>query len=138
MRSSFFIFLYPLMGRSDQLLTTSNPAVLLTAHRRFNVLHTATDVNFDRIAYLTKLIFRTKISLIALIDGEKQWHKAECELRCYFVRCVRLSRATLNSLFSSWPHRVIDQMGSEYREIHALCPCARIRSFSGATSQWSS
>jgi hypothetical protein len=42
---------------------------------RFNILHTAPDMNFDRIAHMAKLVFNTKIVLIALIDGSRQWHK---------------------------------------------------------------
>lgn len=44
---------------------------------RFNILHTSQDVNFDRIAHLAKLVFNTKIVLIALIDDKYQWHKAD-------------------------------------------------------------
>jgi hypothetical protein len=43
---------------------------------RFNILHTNPDVNFDRIAHMAKLVFNTKIVLIALTDGDEQWHKA--------------------------------------------------------------
>jgi hypothetical protein len=42
---------------------------------RFNILHSAPDVNFDRIAHMAKLVFSTKIVAIALIDGSKQWYK---------------------------------------------------------------
>lgn len=44
---------------------------------RFNILHTAADLNFDRIAHMAKLVFASKIVLIALIDGETQWHKTQ-------------------------------------------------------------
>ena len=47
---------------------------------RFNILHTSPDVNFDRIAHMAKLVFNTKIVLIALIDGEDQWHKSHTGL----------------------------------------------------------
>jgi hypothetical protein len=47
---------------------------------RFNILHTARDVNFDRIAHMAKLVFNTKIAAISLIDGETQWHKTESGL----------------------------------------------------------
>lgn len=46
---------------------------------RFNVLYSANDINFDRIAHLAKLVFHTKMVVITLVDGDKQWHKAECE-----------------------------------------------------------
>ena len=46
----------------------------------YNILHTAKDVNFDRIAHMAKLVFNTKIVLIALIDAETQWYKAETGL----------------------------------------------------------
>lgn len=47
---------------------------------RFNILHTSSDVNFDRIAHLAKLVFNPKIVLIALIDGDTQWHKSQSGL----------------------------------------------------------
>lgn len=47
---------------------------------RYGILHTAPDVNFDRLAHMTKLVFSTKIVLIALIEGDKQWHKSEAGL----------------------------------------------------------
>lgn len=47
---------------------------------RFNILHTSPDVNFDRIAHMAKLVFSTKIVLIALIDGAEQWHKSHTGL----------------------------------------------------------
>ncbi|PFH53107.1 hypothetical protein AMATHDRAFT_55552 [Amanita thiersii Skay4041] len=43
---------------------------------KFNIWHTAPDVNFDRIAHLVKLVFNTKGSLISLIDGHEQWFKS--------------------------------------------------------------
>ena len=36
---------------------------------RFNIWNTGHDVNFDRIAHLVKLVFNTRIVVIALIDG---------------------------------------------------------------------
>lgn len=39
---------------------------------RFNIVHTTPDVNFDRIAYLTKLVFSMKIVVVSLVDGEEE------------------------------------------------------------------
>lgn len=47
---------------------------------RFNILYTAADVNFDRIAHMAKLVFGTKIVIINLVDGEVGWHKSESGL----------------------------------------------------------
>ncbi|WRT66452.1 uncharacterized protein IL334_003410 [Kwoniella shivajii] len=47
---------------------------------RFNILHTTADLNFDRIAHMTKLVFNPKIVLIALIDSDTQWHKTQSGL----------------------------------------------------------
>ena len=47
---------------------------------RFGILHTAKDVNFDRIAHMAKLVFSTKIVLIALTDADEQWHKSQSGL----------------------------------------------------------
>lgn len=47
---------------------------------RFNILHSAPDINFDRIAHMAKLVFSPKIVLIALIDSDTQWHKAQSGL----------------------------------------------------------
>jgi hypothetical protein len=43
---------------------------------RYGILHTAKDINFDRIAHMAKLVFGTKIVLIALLDADTQWHKS--------------------------------------------------------------
>jgi hypothetical protein len=47
---------------------------------RFGILHTAKDINFDRIAHMAKLVFSTKIVLIALTDSDTQWHKSQTGL----------------------------------------------------------
>lgn len=47
---------------------------------RFNILHASSDVNFDRIAHMTKLVFNTKIVIISLTDAETQWHKTDMGL----------------------------------------------------------
>ena len=44
-----------------------------TGSSRFNILHTAPDPNFDRIAYLAKLVFSTKIATISLIDEYEEY-----------------------------------------------------------------
>lgn len=43
---------------------------------RFGILYTSSDVNFDRIAHMAKLVFNTKLVLIALTDVDKQWNKS--------------------------------------------------------------
>ncbi|RXK37056.1 hypothetical protein M231_05644 [Tremella mesenterica] len=57
-----------------------NEAARRRALYRFNILHTAADVNFDRIAHLTKLVFNPKMVLIVLMDGERQWHKTHASM----------------------------------------------------------
>ena len=47
---------------------------------RFGILHTAKDINFDRIAHMAKLVFNTKIVLISLTDVDTQWHKSQSGL----------------------------------------------------------
>jgi hypothetical protein len=47
---------------------------------RFKLLHTAQDVNFDRIAHLAKLVFSTRIVLISLVDEDHNWHKVDLGL----------------------------------------------------------
>lgn len=54
-----------------------NEAARRRALYRFNILHTTSDPNFDRIAHMAKLVFSSKIVMIALIDNETQWHKAQ-------------------------------------------------------------
>jgi hypothetical protein len=41
-----------------------------TALHKFNILHTAPDVNFDRIAHLAKLVFRARWVFIILVDKD--------------------------------------------------------------------
>ena len=39
---------------------------------RFNILHSSPDMNFDRIAYLTKLVFSMKIVVVSLVDENEE------------------------------------------------------------------
>jgi hypothetical protein len=61
-------------------LAPPNPPNELDRRRalyRFNIWNTGTDPSFQRIAYLVKLVFNTKIVLISLIDGnEVRWFKS--------------------------------------------------------------
>ncbi|KLO17145.1 hypothetical protein SCHPADRAFT_847062 [Schizopora paradoxa] len=47
---------------------------------KFNIMHTMPDANFDRIAYLAKLVFSTKIGVISLLDESEEWFKMESGL----------------------------------------------------------
>lgn len=42
------------------------------ALNQFNIRNSGSDVNFDRIEHLTKLVFNTKVVLISLIDSNEQ------------------------------------------------------------------
>ncbi|KAK0450084.1 hypothetical protein EV421DRAFT_1704638 [Armillaria borealis] len=44
---------------------------------KFNLWNSASDINFDRIAHLAKLVFNTKGVFICLIDGNDQYFKSE-------------------------------------------------------------
>ncbi|KAJ7593541.1 hypothetical protein C8J56DRAFT_931317 [Mycena floridula] len=44
---------------------------------KFNIWNTGSDINFDRIAHLAKLVFQTKAVMISLVDGNEQWFKSE-------------------------------------------------------------
>ncbi|KAF9064190.1 hypothetical protein BDP27DRAFT_1333985 [Rhodocollybia butyracea] len=55
---------------------------------RFNIWHTGSDLNFDRIAHLAKLVFNTKGVFISLLDGNEQWFKSEWGLKV--DSCARL------------------------------------------------
>jgi hypothetical protein len=65
---------------------------------RYNILHTSPDVNFDRIAHMAKLVFNTKIVLIALVDGDTQWHKSHTGLGS--VEAGRVSSFCSHSVLS--------------------------------------
>lgn len=43
----------------------------------FNILHTAGDINFDRIVHMVKLVFNTRIVFLSLIDSDQQWYKSQ-------------------------------------------------------------
>lgn len=47
---------------------------------RFNIWNTGTDPSFQRIAYLVKLVFDTKIVVISLVDENEEWFKSELGL----------------------------------------------------------
>ncbi|KLT42402.1 hypothetical protein CC85DRAFT_246007 [Cutaneotrichosporon oleaginosum] len=49
----------------------------LKALYNFNILHTTSDVNFDRIVHMIKLVFKVKIGFITMVDGEHAWFKAK-------------------------------------------------------------
>lgn len=40
---------------------------------KFNIWHTGSDINFDRIAHLAKLVFNTKGVHISLLDAGEQY-----------------------------------------------------------------
>ncbi|KAK7454471.1 hypothetical protein VKT23_011227 [Stygiomarasmius scandens] len=48
---------------------------------KFNIWNTGSDLNFDRIAHLAKLVFNTKGVFISLLDGNEQWFKSEWGLK---------------------------------------------------------
>ncbi|KIK62531.1 hypothetical protein GYMLUDRAFT_41990 [Collybiopsis luxurians FD-317 M1] len=48
---------------------------------KFNIWNTGSDLNFDRIAHLAKLVFNTKGVFISLVDGHEQWVKSEWGLK---------------------------------------------------------
>lgn len=48
----------------------------LKALYSFNILHTANDVNFDRIVHMIKLVFKVKIGFITMVDSDHAWFKA--------------------------------------------------------------
>ncbi|ORX36568.1 hypothetical protein BD324DRAFT_452116 [Kockovaella imperatae] len=77
---------------------------------RYNILHTAADVNFDRIAHMTKLVFSAKIVLIALIDAEEQSHKAESGLGIQ----------TTGRLQSLCSHAILSKSGEPFVLLDAL------------------
>ena len=56
-------------------LAPPNPPSELERRRalyKYNIWNTTRDPNFDRIAHLVKLVFSTRIVMIALIDGAEQ------------------------------------------------------------------
>ncbi len=69
-------------------LAPPNPPNELERRRalyKFNIWNTGRDSNFDRIAHLVKLVFNTRIVMIALVDGTEQFMKAECEFPMTFA-----------------------------------------------------
>jgi hypothetical protein len=56
---------------------SSNEAKRLKALYNFNIMHTNSDVNFDRIVHMIKLVFKVKIGFITMVDGESAWFKAK-------------------------------------------------------------
>ncbi|KIK10098.1 hypothetical protein K443DRAFT_670728 [Laccaria amethystina LaAM-08-1] len=61
-------------------LAPPNPPDELERRRalyKFNIWNTGSDLNFDRIAHLAKLVFNTRGVVVSLIDGNEQWFKSE-------------------------------------------------------------
>ena len=57
--------------------TPRNEAQRLAALRRFDVLDTPPEADFDSIVALASSICETPVSLVTLIDAERQWFKAK-------------------------------------------------------------
>ncbi|KAJ3744083.1 hypothetical protein DFH05DRAFT_1398004 [Lentinula detonsa] len=72
------------MFRDLGYLVAPNPPDELERRRalyKFNIWNTGSDLNFDRIAHLAKLVFNTKGVFISLLDGNEQWFKSEWGLK---------------------------------------------------------
>uniref|UniRef100_A0A0W0F757 histidine kinase n=1 Tax=Moniliophthora roreri TaxID=221103 RepID=A0A0W0F757_MONRR len=72
-------------------LAPPNPPDELERRRalyKFNIWNTGSDLNFDRIAHLAKLVFNTKGVFISLLDGNEQWFKSEWGLK--MKNCARI------------------------------------------------
>ncbi|GMK57905.1 hypothetical protein CspeluHIS016_0407390 [Cutaneotrichosporon spelunceum] len=61
----------------------------LKALYSFNIMHTSTDANFDRIVHMIKLVFKVKIGFITMVDGDHAWFKAKAGFDAQYT-----SRAT--------------------------------------------
>lgn len=48
----------------------------LRALRRFNIVDTAPEADFDRVAELAASLFDVPIALVSFVDARRQWHKA--------------------------------------------------------------
>ncbi|KAK7044175.1 hypothetical protein VNI00_007895 [Paramarasmius palmivorus] len=72
-------------------LAPPNPPDELERRRalyKFNIWNTGSDLNFDRIAHLAKLVFNTKGVFISLLDGNEQWFKSEWGVK--MKNCARI------------------------------------------------
>ena len=59
---------------ADELTTKESDR--LAALRRHDILDTAADPRFDRIVALLRKICRVPITLVSLVDSDRQWFKA--------------------------------------------------------------
>nr|XP_019046419.1 two-component system sensor protein [Kwoniella bestiolae CBS 10118]OCF25349.1 two-component system sensor protein [Kwoniella bestiolae CBS 10118] len=100
---------------------------------RFNILHTAADLNFDRIAHMAKLVFNPKIVLIALIDSETQWHKTQSGLGA--EEAARISSFCSHSVLarSDEPFVVLDtKLDWRFEKNPQVIGAPHIRFYAGA------
>lgn len=67
------------MGMAS-FISGSDESRRLAAVHRLQLLDTPPEPVFDRITRLTRTLFRVPISLISLLDDERQWFKSKCGL----------------------------------------------------------
>ncbi len=60
------------------MLRLANEAERLAALRDLNILDTAPETQFDAICRTAQVLFGTPITLISLLDEDRQWFKARC------------------------------------------------------------
>ncbi|WVQ72476.1 hypothetical protein IAR50_002029 [Cryptococcus sp. DSM 104548] len=77
---------------------------------RFNILNTAADINFNRIAHMAKLVFNPKIVLLTLIDSDQQWYKTASGVGMGAERGQRVSSICSHAILprSDEPFVVLD------------------------------
>src|SRR5579883_742732 len=54
-----------------------NEAARLEALKQYNVLNTQPEQEYDDLVFLASTICETPISLVSLVDSERQWFKAK-------------------------------------------------------------
>jgi GAF domain-containing protein len=106
----------------------------LEALRRYDILDTPEEVQFDIIVQLAAQFFRAPIALVSLVDAERQWFKAKIGLTA--TETSRASSFCTHAIENDEPLVVTNAVADERFKHHpAVLGDPHVRFYAGAPLQ---